>query len=74
MDDIPAFLIIPQGERAASWKDRKLTTVRSKREKSHGWQYPKTMTPEAWAMVRAAEADRERKKAERLAYLRSLKE
>jgi len=72
MDDLelPAFLVIPQADRKAAWKDRKLTRV--KPDKPQPWGVPKTMNALAWKLKREQDEERERHKQQRLAMLRAL--
>jgi len=73
MTDIPACLIIPQAERNAAWKGRRLTDPRREdKAKKHPWHLPTSMSPVAWKMVREAEAAKEARKKERLAMLHAL--
>lgn len=68
--DIPAFLVIPQGQRKAAWKDHKFT--RPKADKPLAWGLPKSMDPLAWKLKREQDEERERHKQQRLAMLRAL--
>jgi hypothetical protein len=67
-EDIPDYLKIPQAERAAAWKGRKLT------KQGHAFREPAKHEEEATRQLRREIEEAEaRKKAERFEYLKSLR-
>lgn len=67
--DIPAFLRIPQAERAAAWKGRKLT------KQGAGFKAPTSKVEEAAtrALRKQVEAEQAAKREARFAALRELR-
>ena len=68
---IPDFLRLSDEDRRAGWAKHK--PVKPKKELRAPWYLPKGMDDTARKLLKEQEAAREAKKAERLAYLRSLK-
>lgn len=58
---IPDFLRIPQDIRNASWLDYKPAKVAAEALERKRWDLPKTMSPEAWALLRSIEEGKLRK-------------
>jgi len=69
-DDIPEFLRLTRAERAAAWRDRKLTTVRTSTKRTR-WHLPKTIDATGMALYRAQEKVAREKKKMRLKALKN---
>lgn len=67
--DIPEFLKISAADRKAGWKGVKLTSTETK-VKGVNYALPKTMGPEAIAMVKQLEKDKAAKTKAKFAALR----
>jgi hypothetical protein len=70
-EPIPAFLRISQEERAAAWKGRKLTQVKTDRKRDY--TMPRSIDAAGLALFRQQEHARAEKAKARLAALKQLK-
>jgi hypothetical protein len=74
MPDIPDFLIVTaeEAERRRQWWKNHPPRRRAdeRKRKQARFDLPKTMTPEAWAILRQVEKERAQRQAERLAALK----
>jgi hypothetical protein len=70
-DDIQTFLRLSKEERAAAWKGRQLTQVKTPTGRRRGWRLPKSIDSTGPAILRQSERDGQARKAARLAAVRN---